>query len=83
MKIANQKKSINQIFNIGSSKERSILSVAKIILKLLKINKRIKLFNSPQGSIIRRRPNVKKVKKIIGKIENIPLSVGLRKILNK
>jgi len=83
LKIVNQKKSINQIFNIGSSKERSILSVAKIILKLLKINKRIKLFNSPRGSIIRRRPNVKKVKKIIGKIENIPFSVGLRKILNK
>jgi dTDP-D-glucose 4,6-dehydratase len=82
LKIVNQKRSINQIFNIGSSNEQKILSVAKIILKLLKINKNIKLFNAPTGSIIRRKPNISKAKKIIGKIENIPLSVGLQKILN-
>jgi len=82
LKIVNQKRSINQIFNIGSSNEQKILSVAKIILKLLKINKDIKLFNAPTGSIIRRKPNISKAKKIIGKIEYIPLSDGLQKILN-
>ena len=40
IKVATNKKCINQIFNIGGDKEMSILSVAKKIMKAM--NKKIK-----------------------------------------
>ena len=78
-----QKKIKNEIFNIGSNKEYKIIHVAKLIMKILKIKKKIKLYEAPKGSVIRRRPNINKITKIIGKVNNTSLENGIKLILNK
>lgn len=82
IKLINNQKSKNQIFNVGSEKEISILNCAKQILKIIKINKKIKLYDSPLGSPKRRKPNISKTKKLIGEFNKISLKEGLKKILN-
>jgi len=84
IKISDVKKAKNQIFNIGSNKEYKILSIAKKIMKILEKDKiNIKLYNSPKGSVMRRMPNIKKLKKFIGNFQSINLDSGLKKIINK
>lgn len=83
IKLLKNSRSKKQIFNIGSEKEVTILSVAKMILHLLKIKKKITLFGSPYGSPKRRKPNISKIKKLIGEINTISLKDGLKKILEK
>lgn len=82
IKIAKIKNAKNQIFNIGSNKEYKIFDVAKKIMKILKKEKKkIKLNDPPQGSVMRRLPNVKKIKKLIGNFQSINLDSGLKKII--
>ena len=74
----------NQTFNLGSDKEEKIINVAKLIMKVLKIkNRKIKLFNAPKGSVMKRKPNISKLKKIIGNFKTIKLAEGIKKIINK
>lgn len=82
IKLINNNKSKKQIYNIGSEHEISIYHCAKLILKILGINKKIKLFDSPEGSPKRRKPNILKTKKMIGEFNRISLKDGLKKILN-
>lgn len=82
IKIVNVKGAKNQIFNIGSNKEYKIFNVAKKIMKILKKDHvKIKLFNSPKGSVMRRMANIKKIKKFIGNFQSINLDSGLKKII--
>ena len=58
----------NEIINIGSDIESKIIDVAKLIMKIFKIdNKKLKLFSAPKGSVLKRRPDIKKLQRIIGK----------------
>ena len=75
------KKAINQIFNIGGDKEYKIKEVAKIIMKILKIKKIIKYFPSPAGSVLRRCPNIKKLKKTTNFQFDFELIDGIKKTL--
>ena len=79
-----KKKVKNEIFNLGSDKQEKIFNVAKLIMKILKIkNKKIKLFNAPKGSVMKRAPNIIKLKKIIGNFKTVKLDEGIKKIINK
>ncbi len=74
----------NQTFNLGSDKEEKIINVAKLIMKVLKIkNRKIKLFNAPKGSVMKRKPDISKLKKVIGNFKTIKLAEGIKKIINK
>lgn len=72
----------NDIFNLGSNKEYKIINVAKLILKILNLkNKKVKIFNAPYGSVMKRNPNIKKLEKVIGNFYKTSLEDGLRKTL--
>ena len=74
----------NEIFNLGSNKEYKIIHVAKLILKILNLKeKKIKIFNAPRGSVMKRKPNIKKLEKVIGKFYKTSLKEGLRQTLKK
>lgn len=58
---------VNEIINVGSDAEISIQEVAEIILKELRIDvSELKLYDAPAGSVHRRAPCTKKLKKILG-----------------
>jgi nucleoside-diphosphate-sugar epimerase len=69
---------VNQIYNVGSMEEFSILDVSKIILKILNIVGEPKLLDAPQGSPARRCPDTSKIFRHIGFVPEITLEEGLR-----
>ena len=80
--IINNKKAKNEIFNIGGEKEIKIKDVANIIMKLLNLKNKIEFFPSPEGSVLRRRPNINKLKKITKFKISTHLKEGLKKTLD-
>lgn len=81
MKIIQEKKCLNQIINVGSKNEQKILSVAKKIMKILGHKKKLKLNNSPIGSVKRRCPNINKLIKFTKHKDLYTLEQGLKKTI--
>jgi len=69
---------INEIVNVGSEKEISILELGREILALAGIDAEIELYDSPPGSVARRAPDVAKLKSLVGFKERWTLVDGLR-----
>ncbi len=81
---ASKIKKENEIINIGSDIESKIIDVAKLILKIFKIdNKKLKLFSAPKGSVLKRRPDIKKLRRIIGKTKFLSLEDGIKLLIKK
>jgi UDP-glucose 4-epimerase len=75
-------KSKNGIYNIGGEEETTIQSVAETILKLMKIETEMDLYDAPEGSCMRRCPDITKLKKTTGFKQKISLEEGLKRTLN-
>jgi len=72
---------INDIVNIGSDVEISVLDLAKLIVKLTKSKSKIThLPPLPEGDMLRRIPDVTKMKKLLHR-DIIPLEKGIRKVI--
>ena len=82
--VINSKSCINEIINIGSNFEMSTLNVAKLILKYKYPNKNKKIIkkDAPEGSVMKRMPNIKKIKKLTGWEPKIRVKEGILKFLN-
>ena len=88
IKIFNNKNAYNEVFNIGSNKENNILEVKNIFEKIH--NKKIeykfidtkKLYKNKYEDILKRIPNVTKVKKKIGWKATTSLFNGIKKTYN-
>jgi nucleoside-diphosphate-sugar epimerase len=80
IKVAN-KGAQNQIYNIGSNDEYKIIEIVKILCKIL--NKKIKIKKGPRhlGSVSRRLPDIKKLKKLNHK-NKVNFIKGLRETIN-
>jgi len=73
---------INDVANIGNDVEITILELAKKIVKVSKSkSKIIHLPPLPKGDMPRRKPDVKKMKKLLGK-KMITLEEGIKKIID-
>ena len=83
IKASNIKKK-NEIINIGSDVESKIIDVARLIMKIFKINpKKLKLFSAPVGSVLKRRPDISKLRMIIGKTKFLSLEEGIKLLIKK
>lgn len=72
---------INDVVNIGSDNEFTILELAKAIVKLTKSKSKIvHLPPLPEGDMTRRQPDATKMKKLLHR-PFLPLEDGLKKIL--
>lgn len=71
---------VSDIFNIGNSDEIKIIELVKKILTLLNLKAKIIKGALKEGSITRRCPNIKKIKKI-GYKKKYDLNKGLKKTL--
>ena len=83
VKLAFSTEITNDIFNVGSEYEITILELGKLILKLMnQEDKEIKCFPAPKGSILRRVPDITKLKKAIGFKPKYSLEEGLKETIN-
>ncbi len=74
----------NEIINIGSDIETKIIDVARLIMRILKINKKkLKLFSAPKGSVLKRKPDISKLEKIIGNKNFLSLEEGIKLLIKK
>ena len=77
-----ENKFCNDVVNIGSDNEISILELANMVIQLTKSKSNI-TFLPPltEGDMSRRNPDSKKMSELLGR-ELLPLEEGLKKILN-
>ena len=52
-----------------------------IILKIMEIDSEIKIYDSPKGSVLRRCPDITKLRLIHPNVINIPLEEGLKDVI--
>ena len=72
----------NDVINIGNDKEISVLDLAKTIIKITKSNSKIiHLPALKDGDMLRRCPDINKMKKIINR-ELLTLEEGVLKLIN-
>ena len=81
-KLMKSKKAVNQIFNIGSNDEVRVLDIARLILGELGIKKAIIKKKAPKGSVNRRMPDIKKIKKLINWSPKTKLKDGIKKTID-
>lgn len=83
IKVIQSNKIAKDVINIGVNFETSILTVAKMICKLMKVSyKKIILKDHPTGSVKRRCPDVTKLENIIKFKPRYSLQKGLEKTIN-
>jgi UDP-glucuronate decarboxylase len=76
-----QNKCINDVMNIGSEKEVTILELAQLVIRLTgSASHIIHLPPLPEGDMTRRKPDNSKMRQLLGR-ELIPLEEGLKKII--
>ena len=81
VKILNDNLEVNDVINLGSGIETSILDLAKLIIETT--NSKSKIVHLPaleEGDMTRRMPDNSKMKQILGR-DLLPLKEGLNKVL--
>ena len=74
---------INDVVNIGGEIEITILELAQTIIKLTKSESKIQHLPALEdGDMTRRRPDIKKMKKLLNR-PMLPLEEGMQKVLNQ
>ena len=82
IKILKSNKVKNEVINLGIDEEMKILVVAKMICKLMKVSdKDIVLKDHPMGSVLRRCPDISKLRDIVGFSPRYTLEQGLRETI--
>ncbi len=74
-------KCVNDVLNIGSDREMSVLELAQIVIKLT--NSQSEIIHLPaleEGDMTRRCPDITKMKQILGR-DLLPLEEGIKKLV--
>lgn len=74
-------KSKNEIVNIGSPDEMTMIDMAIKINSLLNVKEKLVIFEAPAGSVNRRVPSLVKNFEILGERERVSLDIGLSKTI--
>ena len=81
LKVIKERKLQNEIVNVGSALETSILDVAKKIMNIMKCKKKLVLEDHPKGSVLRRCPDTNKIKNILHFSPKTTLDEGLKRTI--
>jgi len=74
--------SINEIINVGSDKEMTVLQLANLIIRIAGSQSKIIHQEAlKEGDMARRCPEISKMKKLLNR-ESIPLDEGIRKLID-
>jgi UDP-glucose 4-epimerase/UDP-glucuronate decarboxylase len=66
-----------EVVNVGSNDETQVLTLAEIIIGYMGIDQPIKKFPAPEGSVLRRMPDISKIKRLTGWEPSTILEDGL------
>ncbi|MCP4473232.1 MAG: NAD-dependent epimerase/dehydratase family protein [Gammaproteobacteria bacterium] len=80
--VSESNKTKNQIFNIGSELEITMLQLGEKILSLIGKSEKITCYPSPDGSVPRRVPDLKKIFTATGFQQEVGFEEGLEKTIN-
>ena len=67
-----------EVVNVGSNDEVEVLKLAEIIIGYMGIDKPIEKFPAPEGSVMRRMPDITKIKNLTGWQPSTKLEDGLK-----
>jgi nucleoside-diphosphate-sugar epimerase len=80
MRLAESKHCKNDIYNVGMQEEVSIKEVVQNILSIFNVNKLIKIYDKPEGSVLRRCPDMQKTINATGFKPKYNLYTGLNEM---
>lgn len=66
-----------QVVNVGGGDEVTIEYLGELMMRAAKLDGKITLFPSPQGSVKRRAPDLSKLRRLIGYVPSVDLEEGL------
>ena len=78
-KIAKSHKTNREILNLGNDKEIKIIDLAKLMFGIFNFHPKVEIFPAPPGSVLRRCPDISKVKKLVNYEPKIDLQEGIIK----
>jgi len=78
VKLIHTKEALGEIVNIGSNDEQPVLTLAEIILEHMGIDQSIEKHPAPEGSVLRRMPDITKVQRLTGWSPTTDLYTGLK-----
>ena len=84
IKVVIQKKKLSskQIFNVGSNDNISVKELAKYIAKTIDQDVKIEIKKPFKGETSNFKPNIKKLKKLLGFVQKVPLKKGINEIIS-
>ena len=84
IKVVIQKKKLSskQIFNVGSNDNISVKELAKYIAKTIDQDVKIEIKKPIKGETSNFKPNIKKLKKLLGFVQKVPLKKGINEIIS-
>lgn len=88
IKLTGNSKTIGHIFNLGSDEEISIKELAQLVIRLTASKSKIifvpyaKVYGQDFDDMARRRPDLSKIKKLVGYEPKITLEESLRRIID-
>ncbi|MHC1609990.1 MAG: UDP-glucuronic acid decarboxylase family protein [Candidatus Methanospirareceae archaeon] len=81
LKLAFSERAEGEVVNIGSEGEITILELAKLIKELTKSSSEIEFHPLPKDDPVRRKPDIRKAKKLLGWKPKVKLEEGLRMMI--
>jgi nucleoside-diphosphate-sugar epimerase len=81
IKIMFNNRCLNQIIHVGNDDEISIKELAEKIMKKLNIDLELVLKSAPEGSTLRRCPDITKLKQLVNYKQTITIDEGISKII--
>jgi len=70
-----------EVVNIGSDKEITILELARLVKELIKSDSKIVFEELPKDDPLRRKPDISKAKKLLDWEPKVSLEEGLRRMI--
>jgi len=78
-KVASSRNTNGEILNLGNDEEVKIIELAELMFDILNFHPKVEVFPAPLGSVLRRCPDIDKVRKLVGYEPEISLQEGIKR----
>lgn len=78
-KVARSRETNGKIFNLGNDKEVKIIELAELMFDIFNFHPRVEIFPAPLGSVLRRCPDIDRIRKLVDYEPKIGLREGIKR----